>query len=175
MSSEKSSTFVSWPYLTKQEEQARKLPAPFMTFTSTQVGMSQAAIQHDQSQYSTPLQAYQNLTEVISDIATEIENNEKVKYSVVWETKSHNHGSEYRVIDTKPLALEDTLIIEGQSRGGRYQVVPRGSGPAVIRYLQKDGTVGWEQKASELIIMYGRFEWKPDKGGTLIDRLRDRF
>ncbi|WP_152422415.1 hypothetical protein [Halorubrum californiense] len=137
--------------------------------------MSQAAIQHDQSQYSTPVQAYQNLTDVISDIATDIESDEAVMYSVVWETENHNHGSEYRVVDTKPLAFEDTLIIEGQSRGGRYQVVPRGSGPAVIRYLQKDDTVGWEEMADELIIMYGRFEWKPEKGGTLIDRIRDRL
>lgn len=137
--------------------------------------MSQAAIQHDQSQYSTPVQAYQNLTDVVSDIATEIESNNGATYSVVWKTENHDHGSEYRVVKTEPLALEDTLIIEGQSRGGRYQVVPRGSGAAVIRHLQKDGTVGWEEEANDLIIMHGRFEWKPDKGGTLIDRIRERF
>ena len=137
--------------------------------------MSQAAIQHDQSQYSTPVQAYQNLTDVISDIATDINSNDEVTYSVVWKTENHDYGSEYRIVGTKPLALEDTLIIEGQSRGGRYQVVPRGSGPAVIRYLQKDGSVGWEEKAEELMIMHGRFEWKPDNGGTLIDRVRERF
>jgi len=137
--------------------------------------MSQAAIHHDQSQFSTPVQAYQNLTDVISDIVAEIERNEEVTFSVVWETENHNHGSEYRVVDTESLALEGTLIIKGQSRGGRYQVVPRGSGPAVIRYLQKDGSVGWEEKANELIIMHGQYEWKPEKGGTLIDRVRNRL
>lgn len=137
--------------------------------------MSQAAIQHDQSQYSTSVQAYQNLTDVISDIASEIERNDGAIYSVVWETEGRNHGSEYRVVDTKPLAMEDTLIIEGQSRGGRYQLVPRGSGPAVIRYLKKDGSIGWEQKADELIIMHGEFKWEPDKGVSVFDRIRDRL
>ncbi len=113
--------------------------------------MSQAAIQHDQSQYSDPVQAYQNLTDVISDIATEIESNDGARYSVVWEVEGRNHGSEYRVVDTKPLALEDTLIIEGQSRGGRYQLVPRGSGPAVIRYLKKDGSIGWKKRLMSLL------------------------
>lgn len=137
--------------------------------------MSQAAIQHDQNQYSSPVQAYQNLTEVISDIKSELESDDGMKYSVIWETKNHNHGSEYRVVDTDPLALEDTLIIEGQSRGGRYRVVPRGSGPAVIQYLQNPNSVGWEERAEELIIMHGRFEWKPENGGSLIDRVRDRI
>lgn len=137
--------------------------------------MSQAAIQHDQGQYNTPVEAYQNLTDVISDIAIDIETNEEIAYSVVWKTNNHDHGSEYRVVGTESIALEDTLIIQGQSRGGRYQVVPRGSGPAVIRYLQNDDTVGWEEEAKELIIMQGRFEWKPDAGGTLIDRIRERF
>lgn len=136
--------------------------------------MSQAAIQFDQSQYSGSVQAYQTLTDVISDIASDIESNTDISYSVVWKTKNHSHGSEYRVVDTKSLAMEDTLIIEGQSRGGRYQVVPRGSGPAVIRYLQNND-IGWEEEAVELIIMYGKFEWSPEDGGTLIDRIKEKL
>lgn len=131
--------------------------------------MSSSQIQHDQSQYQDPLQAYQNLTEVISEIAADVEGPDDIKYSVVWKTKNHDYGSDYRVVDTEPLALEDTLIIEGQSRGGEYQVVPRGSGPAVIRYRHPDGSIGWEEKASELIIMYGRYEWNPEEDGKLRD------
>lgn len=137
--------------------------------------MSQAAIQHDQNQYGSSMQAYENLTEVISDIAIDIESGSDATYSVVWKTPNHDYGSEYRVVDTESLALEDTLIIEGQSRGGEYQVVPRGSGPAVIRYRRNDGIIGWEEETVELIIMYGRFEWKPEGGGTLIDRIRERL
>lgn len=139
------------------------------------VAVSQVAIQHDQSHYSKPVEAYQNLTEVISAIALDIQTDEEITYSVVWKTDNHDHGSEYRVVGTETIALEDTLIIQGQSRGGRYQIVPRGSGPAVIRHLQNDGTIGWEEEANELIIMQGRFEWKPDAGGTLIDRIRERL
>lgn len=137
--------------------------------------MSQAAIQHDQNQYSEPLQAYKNLTEVISDIAIDIETNEDATYSVVWRTNNHDHGSEYRVVDTEPLAREETLIIKGQSRGGEYQVVPRGSGPAVIRYRYGDGTIGWEEDAEELIIMRGEYKWNPEEGGSIIDRIRDKL
>lgn len=137
--------------------------------------MSQAAIQHDQNQYNSPVQAYQNLSEVISDIAVDIETDDEATYSVVWKTPNHDHGSEYRVVDTESLALEETLIIEGQSRGGRYQVVPRGGGPAVIRHRRKDGSVGWEEEAVELIIMQGRFKWQPDNGGTIIDRIREKL
>lgn len=127
--------------------------------------MSQAAIQHDQGQYSDPTQAYQNLTEVISGIATDIKDNSEATYSVAWKTEDRDHGSEYRVVGRKSLALEDTLVIEGQSRGGRYQVIPRGSGPAVIRYTKPDGSVGWEKQAEELIVMHGRFKWTSEKGG----------
>lgn len=134
--------------------------------------MSSTEIQHDQSQFQDPLQAYQNLTEVISDIAVDIEGPNDIKYSVVWTTNKHDHGSDYRVVGTKPLALEDTLIVEGQSRGGRYQVVPRGSGPAAIRYLQPDGTEGWVEEANELIIMYGRYEWDPEEDGGVRDWIR---
>lgn len=136
--------------------------------------MSQAAIQYDQDQYSEPLSAYKSLTEEISDIAIDIETNDNATYSVVWQTESHNHGSEYRVVDTKPLAREKTLIIKGQSRGGEYQVVPRGSGPAVIRYIN-DGKVGWEEDAEELIIMRGEYKWDTNEGGSLIDRIRNRI
>jgi hypothetical protein len=136
--------------------------------------MSGTEIQHDQAQYNDPMQAYQNLTTVISDIAADILGPDDIKYSVIWKTPNRDHGSDYRVVDTEPLALEDTLIIEGQSRGGRYQVVPRGSGPAVIRQRLPDGEIGWEEKASELIIMYGRYEWDPEEDGKLKDWL-DRF
>lgn len=136
--------------------------------------MSGTEIQHDQAQYGDPIQAYQNLTNVISDIAADVIGPDDVKYSVIWKTPNHDHGSDYRVVDTEPLALEDTLIIEGQSRGGRYQVVPRGSGPAVIRYLLPDGGIGWEEEASELIIMYGRYEWDAEEDGKLRDWL-NRF
>lgn len=119
--------------------------------------------------------AYESLTDVISDIAIGLDQTAEATYSVVWETQNHNHGSEYRVVASKPLAMEQTLIVEGQSRGGRYQIVPRGSGPAVVRYLRKDNTVGWEEEATELIIMHGRFQWSPENGGTLIDRIKDKF
>lgn len=134
--------------------------------------MSSSKIEHDQSQYQDPLQAYQNLTDVVSEIATDIKNSNDIKYSVVWKTTNHDYGSDYRVVDTEPLALEDTLIIEGQSRGGKYQVVPRGGGPAAIRYIHPDGGVGWEEKASELVIMYGRYEWDPEEDGKLRDWLQ---
>jgi len=136
--------------------------------------MSLAAIQHDQDQYSEPIQAYQNLNDVISDIAVDIETNDSAIYSVVWKTKNHNHGSEYRVVGTKLLAREETLIIEGQSRGGEYQVVPRGSGPAVIRY-RNNGSIGWEEDAEELIIMRGEHRWSSDESGNLFERIRSRL
>ncbi|GAA0515553.1 hypothetical protein SAMN04488066_11588 [Halorubrum aquaticum] len=137
--------------------------------------MSQAAVQHDQGQYGSPRAAYNNLTEVIAEVAVDLEQNNEATYSVVWKTTNHDYGSEYRVIDTKPLALEETLIIEGQSRGGKYQVVPRGSGPAVVRHLRKDGTISWEEEAIELIIMQGQFKWEPEKGVTIIDKIRERL
>lgn len=136
--------------------------------------MSQAAIQYDQDHYSEPLNAYKSLAEEISDIATDIETNDDATYSVVWRTENHDHGAEYRVTRTKPLAREETLIIKGQSRGGTYQVVPRGSGPAVIRYIN-DGKVGWEEDAEELIIMRGEYRWDANEGGSLIDRIRNRL
>lgn len=137
--------------------------------------MSQAAIQYDQDQYNEPLQAYKSLTEKISDIAVDVETNTDATYSVVWQTKNHDYGSEYRVVRTEALAREKTLIIEGQSRGGEYQVVPRGSGPAVIRYRHNDGTIGWEEDAQELIIMRGEYKWNPEDGGSIIDRIRDKL
>jgi len=137
--------------------------------------MSRSEIQYDQAQYQDPMQMYRTLTDVISDVAADIDGPDDIKYSVIWQTANRNHGSDYRVVDTEPLALEETLIIEGQSRGGRYQVVPRGSGPAAIRYLRPDGGIGWTEEATELIIMYGRWNYDPDEDGGIRDWLDRRL
>lgn len=137
--------------------------------------MSQAAVQFDQQHYQDAREAYQDLNEVISDIALDVKRDNDVTYSVVWETENHDYGADYRVIDTDRLALEDTLIIQGQSRGGTYEVVPKASGPPVVRYHHPEGSIGWEEEASELIIMYGRFEYDPDERGNLVDWVREKI
>ena len=136
--------------------------------------MSQAEPLHVQDRYPDKHDAYLNLVEVISDIEKDRNENEDIKYSVAWATKNHDHGAEYRVINTGDRIPDNTLLIEGVSRGGKYEVVPHPREAPMIRYHHPkfgEEHVKWAEEATELIIMFGRFEHNQDEG--FIDRIKN--
>jgi hypothetical protein len=124
------------------------------------------------SKYESNRAAYEALSEAITTI---VENQSENVYTVIWESETHNHGSEYRVINSRPLVGEDTLIIEGASRGGTYQIVPKQASPPRIRYLLDDD-VKWDEEAISLIITSGKFAYeKTDNDARFIEVVRDKM
>jgi len=127
--------------------------------------MSQAEPLYVQEKYSDSGVAHRNLIDVISDIKADIASNSGRRYSVAWATETHNHGSEYRVVGVKERTPDDTLQIEGASRGGKYDIVPHYAEPPKIRYHQpKFGDIKWTEEVTELIIMVGMFEYDEEEG-----------
>ncbi|MCQ4334237.1 hypothetical protein KM295_12260 [Natronomonas sp. F2-12] len=136
--------------------------------------MSQAEPLYVQEEYSNFEDAHRNLIDVISGIKTNIENNSGRSYSVAWATETRNHGSEYEVVGVKERTPDDTLQIEGASRGGKYDIIPHYEEPPRIRYHHPSfGDIKWEEEAAELIIMAGMFEYDPEEG--FLDWAKERL
>lgn len=127
--------------------------------------MSQADTLYVHEKYSDPSDAHQKLIKEISYIKTEIESGSERKFSVAWATESRNHGSEYVVVGISERTPDDTLQIEGASRGGKYDIVPHHSEPPKIRYHHPNfGDIKWSEEATELIIMAGTLTYNKEDG-----------
>lgn len=136
--------------------------------------MSQAEPLYAHEKHSNLEDAHRNLTDVISDIKTDLENNSGRSYSVAWATETRDHGAEYEVVGVKERIPDDTLQIQGVSRGGKYDIVPHYDEPPKIRYHHPDfGDINWKKDATELIIMTGMFEYDPEEG--FLDWAKERF
>jgi len=127
--------------------------------------MSQADPLYVHEKYSTPGAAHEKLIEQISYIKSELESGSGRNFSVAWATEGRDHGSEYRVVGVKERTPDDTLRIEGASRGGKYDVVPHYSEPPQIRYHHPNfGDVKWADEATELVIMAGTLSYSMEEG-----------
>jgi hypothetical protein len=127
--------------------------------------MSQADTLYVHEKYSDPREAHQKLIKEISYIKAEIESGSERKFSVAWATESRNHGSEYVVVGINERTPDDTLQIEGASRGGKYDIVPHHSEPPKIRYHHPNfGDIKWSEEATELIIMAGTLTYNKEDG-----------
>ena len=134
--------------------------------------MSQAEPLYVQEGHPTGEEPHLKLVDVISEIKTD---DSERNYSVAWATETHDHGAEYKVDSVKKRTPDDTLRIVGASRGGKYDIVPHYDGVPRIRYHHPDfGDIKWTEKATELIIMAGRFEYDPEERGFL-DRTKDKL
>lgn len=134
--------------------------------------MNQELVYHLEG-HDTDQDAYQALTDAISAVANNYQSN---VYTAIWKTKSRDHGSEYRVIDDDSLVGEDTLIIEGASRGGKYEIFPKPNNPPIIRYYKPNGDIGWSEEAISLIITSGDFGYsKEETGPAILEFVKDKF
>lgn len=127
--------------------------------------MSQADPLYIHEKHSDPKVAHEKLIERIAYIKTEIETGSERRFSVAWATESNDHGSEYEVVGINERTPDDTLQIEGVSRGGKYDIVPHHSEPPKIRYHHPSfGEVKWTKEATELIIMAGTLAYDEEDG-----------
>jgi hypothetical protein len=121
--------------------------------------MSQQEVVYHLNKYDSNEAAYQALCQSISEIADNLQQN---VYTVIWESENHNHDSRYEVVDTREVLNETVLRIEGQQRGGTYELFPKSNDPPIVRYCHPDGEIGWEEKALGLIITSGDFAFEYD-------------
>lgn len=136
--------------------------------------MSQAEPLYVQERYSDFEGAHRDLIDVISDIKADLKNNSDRRYSVAWAVEGKDHGSEYEVINVQERIPDDTLQIQGASRGGKYDIVPHYDEAPRIRYHHPEfGDVMWKKEATELIIMAGMFEYDPEDG--FLDWAKNKF
>lgn len=124
--------------------------------------------------YDSDEDAYEGLINAISEVKENLARN---TYTVIWKTTTHNHGAEYRVVDTNSRTGEDTLIIEGQGRGGKYEIYPKPNDPPFILYHHPEGRIGWEENAVGLIITEGmaKFEYDEESGVAIFDDIKERL
>lgn len=133
--------------------------------------MEQEVVYH-LGKHDSDTEAYQALTQAISEIADHLNQN---VYTAIWKSENHDHGSEYRVVDSSRILKEDTLIIEGASRGGTYEIVPKPNNPPIIRY-HPNGEIGWTEEALSLVITLGTFAYQnEDDHPTFFDFVKDQI
>lgn len=123
--------------------------------------------------YDSDEEAYEALTQAISEVADNLSQN---VYTAIWKSETYDHGSEYRVVRSSSVVKEDTLIVEGASRGGTYEIVPKPSNPPLIRYHHPSGEIKWTEEVLSLVITSGTFAYQgEDEHPTFFDYVKDQI